>query len=558
MTSPVTARTRKGLWIASVAAAALATAWGGEALAKPARHAAAPAASAETEALEARIKQLEGELKDLSQQVADLKAVAGAQVRQTQEAQASAEQIQTLTQQVADLKASTASEIKQVRDDSRQTTVSLAGGKPLIASNDGRFTFTPKAILQFDSGVYSQSAAGPLATDFRRGSLGDASQASHARDLSDGSNFRRARIGFGGKVFGDFDYSAVFDFGGAGNTGGATIQEIYLQYSAIKPLRFRVGAFAPPTGLEDATSNTQSLFEERASIAEIVRATTGGDGREGAAVYANGERWSGSLAWTGGVVGTSNNGSQSAIVGRAGITPFKGYDWVVHLGVNGSYILTPGDNGPDVTSGRYALRLRDRPELRIDGTQLIDIGNIDARHLTSGGVELGAQWRSFYLAGEYERISIQRRASALSDPDFSGWYLQGSWIPTGQNRRYNIATGGFDAPAIPEPFDLGKGTWGVLELAARYSDTNLNYRAGALGTAPVADAVRGGEQKVWTIGSNWYLNSVVKLAAQYQDIKVDRLSPGAGAFGAGALTPPAGAQVGQSLQAVAVRAQIAF
>ena len=526
----------------SVGTAALLAGWAGSATAQ--------AAPADPAVLEARIRQLEAELRDLSQEVKDLKAAQSAQ------AAAAVRQAPVATAQGAAPVAVVAQAAPPPSPPS--VKVSLDQGKPLLASADGRFTFTPKAILQFDSGVYSQAAAGPLATDFRRGSFGDAAQASHARDLSDGSNFRRARIGFGGRIFGDFDYSAVFDFGGAGNAGGATIQEVYLQYSAFKPLRLRVGAFAPPTGLEDATPNTQSLFEERPSIAEIVRGIGGGDGREGAAAYVNGSRWAASLAWTGGVVGTSNNGAQDALVARASAAPIKGEDGVVHVGVNATYVIAPADNGPDVTSGRYALRLRDRPELRIDGTQLIDIGNIDARHLLSTGLELGATWKSLYLAGEWEHIVLERRSGPLSDPDFSGWYVQGSWFPGGERRRYNVTTGGFEAPAVTAPFDLSKGNWGVWEIAARYSDANLNYHAGAPGSAPAADAVRGGEQKVWTVGANWYLNAVVKLAAQYQDIKVDRLSPGGAAFGAGALTPPAGAQVGQDLQAAAVRVQVAF
>ncbi len=467
-------------------------------------------------------------------------------------------EIESLRAEVADLKKATSHPAQAPRPSQETASVSVAGGRPAIASGDGRFSFQPRLTVQADAGVYSQASAGPLATDFRRGSVGDASQTSHARDLGDGVNFRRARIGFGGKAFGDFDYSAVVDFGGAGNAGGATINEAYVQYSGFKPLRIRAGAFAPSTGLEDATSNTQSLFQERASIAEIVRATAGGDGREAVAAYANGERWFGSLAWTGNVIGASNNGAQSAIVARAAFAPFKGDDWVAHLGANTTYVLTPGDNGPDVTSGRYALRLRDRPELRIDATQLIDTGNIDASHYTSAGLELGARWKSFYLAGEYEVLSIQRRGSPLSDPHFSGWYVQGSWFPTGENRRWNPATGGFDGPAIAHPFDLARGDWGALELAARYSVADLNYHAGAAGTAPTAEAVRGGDQRVWSVGANWYLNSLIKLSAQYQSTEVDRLSPGAAAFGAGALTPPAGAQIGQTLHTFAVRTQVAF
>ena len=146
----------------------------------------------------------------------------------------------------------------------------------------------------------------------------------------------------------------------------------------------------------------------------------------------------------------------------------------------------------------------------------------------------------------------------LADPSFGGWYVQGAWTLTGQPRRYNAANGGFDVPRVGKPFSLKARTWGVWELAARYSELDLDYRAGVAGTVPSASSVRGGEQQIFTIGLNWYPNNNVRFLADYQRVDVDRLSPGGTAFGAGALTPPAGAQVGQDLNIWSFRTQYAF
>jgi phosphate-selective porin OprO/OprP len=479
--------------------------------------------------------------------------------------QALEEQIAALAEQVQDLKASTSNEITDVRKTQEATTVTLNNGRPTFATGDGQFSASLRGVIHFDAGYYNQDPSGALNSDFRRGSFGDATEASHARDLSDGTNFRRARIGLEGKVFGDFDYSLIYEFGGGGQEDGGRVQDLWIQYSGLKPFRFKVGAFAPPTGLADAGSTNGSAFLERGSSSEIVRGLAGGDGRTGAAVYANGERWFASLAYTGATVTTPGGGAaaqnydeQSAVLGRVTYVPIKGLDYLVHVGANSTFIINPPDAGPDVASNRSALRLRDRPELRLDGTRLIDTGNINAEGLNTWGLELAAQWRNFTVQSEYNHIKIERANSSLPDPDFSGWYVEGSYFLTGEARRYNPLTAGFDAPKIEKIFNPKEGTWGAFEVALRYSTVDLNYNAGSSGATPVG-GIRGGQQDIWSVGLNWYPNNVVRFMAQYQDISVDRLSTGAAnAYGTGVFTPVAGTQVGQDLQSFTIRTQLAF
>src|SRR6185312_14119207 len=124
----------------------------------------------------------------------------------------------------------------------------IVAGKPSIQSADGRFTANLHGVMQFDAADYRQATPGPLNADFRRGAT--PADTAHARDLSSGSNFRRARIGVDGKAFGDWDYNLLFDFGGAGEEDAGHIQEMWVQYSGMKPFRARIGAFPPSIGLE--------------------------------------------------------------------------------------------------------------------------------------------------------------------------------------------------------------------------------------------------------------------------------------------------------------------
>ena len=93
----------------------------------------------------------------------------------------------------------------------------LTNGVPSIKSADGRFTANFHGILQFDTGEYNQSSLGPIATDLRRSGPARRPRPSnvdltYARELKNGDDFRRARIGVDGKAFGDWDYKLIFDF----------------------------------------------------------------------------------------------------------------------------------------------------------------------------------------------------------------------------------------------------------------------------------------------------------------------------------------------------------
>lgn len=465
---------------------------------------------------------------------------------------------QQLEAQILDLKAQSAGSDQAIRDQVNATTVSLANGRPTFATGDGQFTASIRGVLQLDAAQYDQRRAGPLATDFRRGSVGDAAEADRARDLNDGANFRRARIGIEGKAWGVWNYNFLYDFGGAGNEEPGKISAAWVEYAGFAPLRFRVGAFSPPSGMEEAASTNGSLFPERASPSETVRAIASGDGRVAAGIFGNGERWNFSAAVSGNVIGTQTFDEQTSVVSRVAYVPFKTPGGLIHVGADLVYVIDPAATGPNVAPGAATpLRLRDRPELRVDGTRLVDTGNIDADGLTAWGLELAGQWKQFTLQGEYYGVEVNRKG-VLANPKFDGWYIQGAWTLTGEARRYGVATATFDAPRVDKPFDLRARQWGVWEIAARYSDLDLNFRAGAPGTAQVASAIRGGEQKAFTIGLNWYPNNNVRFLADYQRVEVDRLSPGGTVFGAGALTPPAGAQIGQDLNIWSFRTQYAF
>lgn len=485
-------------------------------------------------------KELREEVRQLRQELQDLR-----------------EQLKSVKQQ------STAQFTETLRRQDEQPKVKLDNGRPSFETSDGNFTAQIRGRVQFDVAAYDQDGEGPLGTDYRRGSVGDATENQRARDLSSGANFRRAQIGVEGTFFKDFGYSLGFQFGGSGTEEGGRVQDVYVEYKGFENWRIRAGAFSPPANLDDAAGSADTLFLERASASELSRALAGSEGRAGFGVLGNGERWTASLVLTGGTIGTTAFDEQLALVGRGTYLAINDPQLQLHVGANATWIFQPADSGFDNTP-RSPVRLRDRPEIRVDGTRLIDTGNIDATSVFAPGVEIALRYKGLVVQAEHFWYQIERRRPAvgpvLADPDFSGYYVQASYVLTGENRRYNAQNGAFTNPR-PAKFVGGKDDTaggGAWEVAARYSVVDLNYNEGAAGTALPAGGIRGGRQEIWTAGLNWYLNQAVRLSADFQHVDVDRLSPGGTAFGAGVATPPAGAQIGQDFNVYALRAQFSF
>ncbi len=444
---------------------------------------------------------------------------------------------------------------------------SLSYSRPTLTAADGRTTLAIRALVQADSAHYGQDAAGTLSSDYRRGSVGTTTpnrENNSARDLSDGTYFRRGRIGIEGTLYRDFSYSLILELGGSGTEGAGKITNAWLSYTGFAPFTLQAGAFAPNAGLDDATAPDDALFIEKAAPAEIARALGAADGRTALAIRASGARWTSSVALTGRTVGDAEvYDAQNSVVARAASLVATSANYNLHAGIAGTYMLHPANaidsaSAIDLSSARYVVRLRNQPELRVDSTRLIDTGNIDAKHAWAGGAELAGNWRNLLLQGEHFWYGIERRNSSLSDPKFSGYYLQAGWVMTGESHRYNMSSGSYQNP---RPFVNGRGAW---ELALRYSHVDLDYHRGTEGNATPTDGVRGGVQNIFTTGLNWYVNPNIKLVFNYLHINVNRLNPSTTAFGSASSypqaaptgsTPPVGAQIGQQLNAYALRLQ---
>jgi len=486
--------------------------------------------------MERVIEEQAAEIRDLKAKVGEANASGGASTAAAVPAQpapqpeVSAAEFQALQNQV----------YEQAAENKGQASVTIKKGRPTIATKDGKYSLSITSLVQADAATFDQSlVTGPKGTGVPSRS---------------GMNFRRAQIGLQGTLDKDFSYRFNYDFGGAGgqesgaesiitsttppvvavNPSGARVQSAYVQYKGIlDPFSFRIGAFPPPANLADATAADDLVFNERASPAQLSRGLAGDDGRDGAGFQGNGDIWFFSSYLTTDTFGKGQIAGQEAYVGRLAVAPVQDPDtnFNIHLGANLSYVFHPqGVNPASCTTTAvacYLVTFSDRPELREWNVTWVSSGSINATSAHAAGLEGAVSWGPLLLEGENFWYGVDRRDPSVgqTNPDFSGWYVQGSWVMTGEPRTYNMGSAAFTRPVPTADFDPAAGAWGAWELGARYSDSDLNYNVNSIVTA---DQVRGGEQKIWSAGVNFYPNYNVKFMFDWQNVDISR--PWSGAF----------------------------
>lgn len=427
--------------------------------------------------------------------------------------------------------------------DFHDTVWSFDNGRPTIKSGDGRFSMSFRARFQGDFAGFMQDTTHPA------GFAGPT-------DLSSGAVFRRAYFGIEGTAFRDFAYELRLNAGGSdgGNAGAGGVpnagegdpllNKAQITYTGLNHWHFSVGVLEPALMFEGTTSSASLVFLERPEIDNIAADSFGaGDSRRGIEVgwQMTNALWSGdninvTTAFTGGKTGSTaghgNGGDEQAqLLGRISDRIWTdGTVSNVAVGFSGGYVPYTGSISGSPSGSAQLFQFRDRPEIRVDGTRLIDTGKIAAKTGHMIAFDMGGNWQNFFLGGEWAQFTMDRQCGAIGaatgcttaltvadHPTFTGWYLEGSWILTGETKSYsasaiNNEAGGFQAPVPSAPFSFSGDSWGAWELAVRYSDTNLNWHQPQTALAGVRLAgIPGGDERIVAIALNWYLNRNIRV-----------------------------------------------
>lgn len=421
-------------------------------------------------------------------------------------------QMQALQQKIDDVQIQHGNQIKSLEERKSDVEVSLKDGRPVFKTADGNFTFGITGRAHLDVGAYDQDSASEANFGGLRGN----------------ANFRRLRVGLNGTFAKDFGYNIEFNFGDSGTESNARIYEALLTYKGIEGVNLVLGATKPKMTLDDSTSSNDITFIERATAANLAITPAAGEARMTTGGTFNTDNFFAAAYYTMGVAtagGGLDDYDSSNVVGRLAYatSPKEGLN--VHIGASGSHSFNvPADT----------IRFRDRPELRVDPLRYIDTGNLGGvDNISVYGPELALNYGPFRAQGEYYIYDIDGIGGGGAE--FDAWYLQASWILTGESYKYDIKKAAFSGVKPNNPFGFGGGGAGAWEIAARYSAADLND-AGA--------GIAGGQQDIITVGLNWYVNNNLRFMLNYLNVEVDNRG--------GVLNPNFGHD------AVALRTQFAF
>lgn len=367
--------------------------------------------------------------------------------------------------------------------------LALAVAAAFPAHADSTSGFIAPATFRFDNGVEVQGT-GNVVYDYN----GFSGEAYNGATFKDDDAFRRQEAGVTVRRKGVFDATVNYDF------EADVWQDVYLRLDT-KPWfgtdlgKLRIGQSKTPVGFEGVTANRAGSFMEQSLPTQAFYA-----GRRigldwalerprylvNAGYYAGGD--------------LQGNNAGDTVAARAAWTPFKGEGDVLHLGASASVEHPDSEvNGRGVTVLPSA-RLRARPEAGLTPIRLVDSGALaDVDRIERVGLEglwIDGPWS---VQGEYLRQSTEHAQGRF---DGEGYYLFGSWLATGESRRYS---GGNVANPVPAH------DYGAVELLLRYSHIDLND-----------GGIAGGRERDWTFGANWYLTPYLKFQANYVKVDADR------------------------------------
>jgi phosphate-selective porin OprO/OprP len=306
-------------------------------------------------------------------------------------------------------------------------------------------------------------------------------------EFTDGSEFRRARFYSSGTVYHVVYYKAQYDYAADGTS---EFKDVYVGVEDI-PLvgAVQAGHMYEPFGLEEQTSSKVITFMERALTSNMTPSRKGG-------IMFKRELENKRATFAGGVFRNSDDYGRAEdhdynVTARVTAVPMVENEGekLVHVGAAMS-VRTPADDTAEIEA-RASTHIS--PKLSSTGSM-----EYTERLLQFGG-EGAVIFGPASLQSEF--IVATATNDTLNDPSFHSFYVQASYVLTGEHRGYK--EGLMDGVKPAKNFD-GQGGRGAWEIGARFARIDLD-----------ADAVTGGTLGDITVGLNWYLNPAARIMFNY-------------------------------------------
>jgi phosphate-selective porin OprO/OprP len=307
---------------------------------------------------------------------------------------------------------------------------------------------------------------------------------------------RQVRPMLTGTVSRLFDFNITPDFGG----GQVVLQDAFMDARFHSAFKLKAGKFKPPVGIERLQPETTLTFIERGLPTDLVPSRdvgleAHGDLAAGIVTYELGV-FNGAL--DGGLSdGDTNDGKD--IAARLFIRPFK----------TGSVAsLKALGFGVAGTTGKQTGAL---PSYKTVG-QLTFFNY--ATNVTADGVrrritpQLWYQGGPLRVIGEYvsERARLQQGSGPTLTATHTSWHVMAAVVLTGEPPLQGVI--------VPrKPFDPKLGSWGAVEVAARYSSLSIDEAVFAQAFADATKSARTAHE--FGLSASWYLTRWIKFVASY-------------------------------------------
>ena len=346
---------------------------------------------------------------------------------------------------------------------------------PAISLDQVKMTLNLGARIEVDGAAYVTSGKMP--------------------DFADDIELRRALFTAQGDCILVFPVSYMIQLGYRPNSF-----ELNKAYLASQEMNYigsvQVGVFSPPMGLDLITSSRDITFMEPPAPLQAIGPPNETGFQIGRAVFNQ------RATWRLGIFGDADTDTEYGNASKNYGTVMGRLTWLAldHLDPDNpsqNRLLHVGFSASYQYSVTGDIRYQSRPESFI-APIIIDTGDIDATGAATVGGEIAWVDGPFSAQGEWIYSRVQGTNNTALN--FGGFYAQASWYLTGESRPYDTASGAFRRLVPRRNFDFGRGgAWGAVELACRFSYTDLDDRY-----------VQGGRLNLFMAGLNWYLNPNVR------------------------------------------------
>jgi phosphate-selective porin OprO/OprP len=369
----------------------------------------------------------------------------------------------------------------------RQSATANAKDGFSLKSADGEYSLKLRGYAQADGRFYPSDDAEAIANNFL---------------------LRRARPILEVTVGQYFGFRVMPDFAGS----QAALQDAYWEGKFDPAFSVRAGKFKPPIGYERLQSATDINFAERGLPTNLAPSRDIGlqvGGEAGGVFEYQVGVFNGAPDL--GAPDTDLNDAKD-FAARVFFQPFKdGALRGLGFGVSGSTGVEEGSaTATDLAGYRSASQqtfFRYRTDALVPDNTVVADGR---RSRLAPHTYLGIG--SFGLLGEYTINRQEVRSGATTARlTHKAWQASGSFFLTGEYA-------GFKSPAPRKPFDLKAGTFGALELAARYGELDIDDDAFPLFANPASSATKA---KGLGLGVNWHLSKQIKVLVSYEHTAFD-------------------------------------